>query len=166
MESRAKVSAMMKGKDNNTAESRARGSRKRTGLKRTPETVARLKVARARERDARSAWSKALWEDPAYRAKMATAFRRNPSRLETKMAELLDAAGVDYVSQYPVPGTRYVADFYIPRTNTTVEVDGARWHMARSERDALRDERIRAQGFRVVRLLSPQVETGVELQLV
>ena len=112
------------------------------------------------ERDRRSVWSKELWTKPEYREKMANAFRGRASVLELKMKALLDAAGVDYVHQYPVPETRYVADFYLPRTNTVVEVDGARWHEMRTAYDEARDARITSLGFRVARLSGRKVRTA------
>ncbi len=134
------------------------------GLKRSPETIARIKAHHVRTRERRREKSQALWLDPAYREKMANAFRSTPSALELKMQALLDAAGVDYIFQYPVPGTRYVADFYLPRTNTLVEVDGARWHAMREAYDAARDATITALGYRIVRLAAAQVKPSVEFE--
>ncbi len=151
-----------------TATRRANGVRpippNQKGLKRSPETIARIKAHHVRTKEQRRAKSRALWLDPAYREKMANAFRGTPSALELKMQALLDATGVDYVFQYPVPGMRYVADFYLPRTNTLVEVDGARWHAMRETYDAARDATITALGYRVVRLSAAQVKPSGEFE--
>jgi len=66
--------------------------------------------------------------------------------------------GTKYVFQFPVPETRYVADFYVPGKRLIIEVDGKRWHDMRREYDAARDAKIEALGYKVVRLASSQVE--------
>jgi len=46
--------------------------------------------------------------------------------LETRVAAMFDEQGVNYVQQYRVG--RYLFDFYLPDTNTLVEVHGTFWH--------------------------------------
>jgi len=48
------------------------------------------------------------------------------NKLEDKVAKLFDAEGVYYIQQYRVG--RFLFDFYIPKTNTLVEVHGTFWH--------------------------------------
>jgi len=55
----------------------------------------------------------------------------------------------------------YVADFYAPDARLIVEVDGVA-HDARVERDALRDEWLRGQGFVVVRVTAVDVLKDVD----
>lgn len=133
------------------------------GRKRSSETIERLKAARARDTWAdqyggRSAFSKKLWEDQAYRTKCLAFAKDHPTDIERKLMDLLNAAEVEYVFQYPVEGTRYVTDFYLPRTNTLVEADGERWHAMRRRQDAQRDEELRALGFKTVRLGGRQIQ--------
>jgi len=71
----------------------------------------------------------------------------------------LRPAGVKFRRQHPVGA--YVADFYAPDARLIVEVDGVA-HDARVERDALRDEWLRGQGFVVVRVTAVDVLKDVD----
>lgn len=46
------------------------------------------------------------------------------SRLEVDIAQAIIANGLEYVPHKPVPGTRWVCDFYLPKGSYWVEVDG------------------------------------------
>ena len=145
LEHRAKLSAAHK----------ARGTKPpvcKPGFKKSPEAIAKLVAAKKLDKAKRSAACKAKWLEPEYREKMRNAFRGKPSRLEIGYMAGLDTVGEEYVFQFPVPGTRYIADFYLPARNTIVEVDGKRWHDMRGEYDARRDAAIEEQGFKVVRV--------------
>jgi very-short-patch-repair endonuclease len=67
--------------------------------------------------------------------------------------------GVKFRRQHPVG--RYVADFYAPDVRLIVEVDGLA-HDHRVERDAVRDEWLRGQGFVVVRVAASGVLKDVD----
>jgi very-short-patch-repair endonuclease len=67
--------------------------------------------------------------------------------------------GVKFRRQHPVG--RYVADFYAPDARVIVEVDGLA-HDARVERDAVRDDWLRGQGFVVVRVAAAEVLRDVD----
>ena len=148
----AKVSATMKRLGIRppvpTPETRRKAGLSLRGISYSLETRARMSRA-----------SKEKWARASFRAIMAAACRRRPSSLEVKVMTLLDAAGVDYVFQFPVPETRYIADFYLPQRNTLIEADGSYWHELRAQTDALRDARLSALGYRVVRLRAKRTKT-------
>ncbi|MGQ3066131.1 MAG: endonuclease domain-containing protein, partial [Sphingopyxis sp.] len=59
------------------------------------------------------------------------------------------------------PVGAYVADFYAPDVRLIVEVDGLA-HDFRVERDVVRDEWLRGQGFVVVRVTASDVLKDVD----
>jgi very-short-patch-repair endonuclease len=67
--------------------------------------------------------------------------------------------GVKFRRQHPVG--RFVADFYAPDAKMIIEVDGVA-HDARVERDLVRDEWLRGQGFVVVRVAAVDVLKDVD----
>ena len=95
----------------------------------------------------------------AQRARISTI---RPTSLELQLRNALNAAGVEFVFQFPVPGTSYVADFYLPRTNTILEADGGYWHSRPKSvlHDAKRDAVLARFGYRVVRLGEKQIRAG------
>ena len=50
----------------------------------------------------------------------------NPSKLEYTFASILESLNMNFIHQYHVDGFEY--DFYLPDTNTLIEVDGDYWH--------------------------------------
>ena len=93
--------------------------------------------------------------------KMARGLRRVMSPPEVLLWQRLRLRprGVKFRRQHPVG--RYVADFYAPDARVIVEVDGVA-HDARVERDAVRDEWLRGQGFVVVRVAAVDVLRDVD----
>lgn len=73
---------------------------------------------------------------------------------EAGARKCLEQLGVTFVQEYAVPGWRYPADFYLPDTNTILEIDGVYWHStAKAQRqDARKTLRLQSLGYRVVRL--------------
>jgi very-short-patch-repair endonuclease len=71
----------------------------------------------------------------------------------------LRPGGMKFRRQHPVG--RFVADFYAPDAKMIVEVDGVA-HDARVERDLVRDEWLRGQGFVVVRVAAVDVLKDVD----
>ena len=71
----------------------------------------------------------------------------------------LRPGGVKFRRQHP--GGVYVADFYAAEGRVIVEVDGV-VHDFRVERDGVRDEWLRGQGFVVVRVAAVDVLKDVE----
>ena len=95
----------------------------------------------------------------AHRARIG---RIRPTSIEVQVRNALIAAGVDFVFQFSVPGTPYVADFYVPRTTTILEADGEYWHSRPKDvlHDAKRDAVLARFGYRVVRLGEKQIRAG------
>ena len=70
--------------------------------------------------------------------------------------------GLKFRRQYPIGP--YVCDFYCDEARLAVEVDG-RVHETRAEHDAVRDEYLRAQGVKVVRVSASLVSSDIETVL-
>ncbi|MBN2537591.1 hypothetical protein JXB37_04885 [candidate division WOR-3 bacterium] len=89
----------------------------------TPRDIARLRAERRREVD------RAIARKRAEQVSAGTRVTRVPgrafNRLESKLARLLDSAGVDYQWQFRVG--RFVYDFLLPGQRL-VEVHGTYWH--------------------------------------
>lgn len=49
---------------------------------------------------------------------------------------------------------RYRIDFFLPESSTILEVDAPYWHEPDAEKDQLRDDWMRSQGFHVIRILT------------
>lgn len=83
-----------------------------------------------------------------------------PTSIEVAVRAVLDALGEDYIYQYRVGS--YVVDFYLPHRNMFLEADGAYWHglPKAAARDKIRDARLRALGYKVVRLTETAIKTN------
>ena len=150
-DARAKMSAVAVRRYQNPDE-RAKTSAATTGRKMPPCTP-----------EWRAHLSTALKTSPRAQAHRARLGRVSPTRIEIQLKNALDAAGVEYVFQFPVPGTPYTADFYLPLRNTILEADGEYWHSRPQTRikDARRDAIMSALGYRVVRLGEHQIHAIV-----
>jgi len=112
-----------------------------------------------------SAQNRRRFADPAtcvspahQRSVVRRELRRPRGPLDLVVEALLAAAGEAYEREWPVPGTGYVADFYVERLGTVFECDG--WAHSRHERrarDMIRDDFLRELGYEVVRLTRPVV---------
>ncbi len=93
--------------------------------------------------------------------KQARGLRRVMSPPEVLLWQRLRGrpGGVKFRRQHPVGA--YVADFYAPDAQVIVEVDGLA-HDGRVERDAVRDDWLRGQGFVVVRVAAADVLRDVD----
>src|SRR3989304_980259 len=75
--------------------------------------------------------------------------------------------GVQFYRQKP-PG-KFIVDFYAPKANLVVEVDGSQHGVAdHAERDAEREEHLRARGLHVIRFSNVQVlrEIGAVMEAI
>jgi G:T-mismatch repair DNA endonuclease (very short patch repair protein) len=122
--------------------------------------------------------SKERWKNPMFRAKMELIYssqknkelqrigalrsiqvlknkRFHNTKPELEMQKILDEIGVTYIHPYPVWNIehKYPADFYIPETNTILEVDGKHWHNYPngSEIDKIRNLELIEKGYKVLR---------------
>lgn len=86
------------------------------------------KIAEATSKSQLARWAAIPLEE---RRRVTLAGRRasqlaNASSLETQVAGLLDALGIEYTPQYQVGMTH--VDFYVPSRNLLIEVNGCWWH--------------------------------------
>ena len=80
------------------------------------------------------------------------------TRAETKLWYEIrrDRTGVRFYRQRAMLG--YVVDFYAPRARLVIEVDGGQhFDPESSEKDRIRDERLLAKGYRVLRFANDEV---------
>ncbi len=75
-----------------------------------------------------------------------------PTVPELRTADALNALSITFEREAHIKGTNYHCDFLLPDHRTVVEVDHPYWHSETAKRDAMKDQRIRALGFRVVRI--------------
>ncbi len=77
------------------------------------------------------------------------------TRPEREMKIILNELDIDYKHNYPVRNIlhSYCADFYIPSTNTIIEVDGKFFHNypCGTEKDKIRNTELKEAGFNVLR---------------
>jgi G:T-mismatch repair DNA endonuclease (very short patch repair protein) len=136
------------------------------------------KTTTASSRIKNSLDSKKRWENPMYRARMEIIHssqrmkelhrigalrsirsiknkRFHNTKPELEMQKILDEIGIIYIHPYPVWNIehKYPADFYIPQTNTILEVDGKYWHKypIGLEIDKIRNSELMEKGYKVVR---------------
>ena len=63
--------------------------------------------------------------------KSFSAIKHSNTQPELKFRDLLDFNDIEYIPQYPVPwkrGWKKWFDFYIPKYNLLIEIDGIYWH--------------------------------------
>lgn len=120
-----------------------------------PPTKSKLtKEAQRKRRDSFNSFMKGTAR------KNAKEMRREPSALEQKMQEFLDAHGINYEFQkiLYIPGDKgyirkyYIADFYIPHKFIIIETDG-KFHDSQEDLDTKRTEDIERyyKNYKVVR---------------
>jgi SPP1 gp7 family putative phage head morphogenesis protein len=107
---------------------------------------------------ARISLVKTLEKNPELRINMRMAqFRKSnrKTRIEQKMADLLDKIGVDYTFQHPI--LRYNVDFAIPSLRIVIECDGEYWHRDKKS-DLIRQRRIEKEGWFVLRYSDKKID--------
>lgn len=86
------------------------------------------------------------------------------SRLETTpekiMREFLDKVGVEYKQEYKIG--KYWADFYLPKHNAVIEVDGDYWHSLPKvkEKDTRKDKYLKSKGINVMHIKECELKTS------
>ena len=88
------------------------------------------------------------------KAAFAAYLRDNQTPSERMMARVLCHLGIEAEPQVPILG--YIADFYDASTRTVIEVDGS-IHDDQRAADAVRNEHMRAAGYRVYRVTNDEV---------
>lgn len=100
----------------------------------------------------------------ALRTRMQLAYGRDginasksPTKPEMKMREALTTLGIQFFAEYPF--FWYSVDFFLPRLNVALEVDGVYWHTQKYQvdHDARRDRYIIAKGIKVVRITDVEI---------
>lgn len=82
---------------------------------------------------------------------------RQPTRIEIILCDTLEAMGISYIAQYPIPSAHTVPDAFVPALKLAIYADGAYWHSLTKakHRDALANRRLKEQGYQVLRLPEP-----------
>lgn len=95
---------------------------------------------------------------------LARQFRREPTAAEAALWQQLRGgrlSGLKFRRQHPLPGC--IADFCCPERKLVIEVDGD-IHLVpeNAGSDALRDERLRADGFTILRISNVQIHNDLQ----
>lgn len=86
----------------------------------------------------------------------------SPTSIEVAMYAALDALGVEYVAQHPIPEARTAPDAYVPGLRLALYADGAYWH-GRPEamaRDRRQEALLVAHGYTFARLSEADLRTN------
>jgi very-short-patch-repair endonuclease len=94
----------------------------------------------------------------------------NATKWELKIKKMLDVLGAEYIFQHPIICNKkklYILDFYFPKTNIALEIDGAQYHTTpeQKKKDNLRTRRLKKEGIIVRRLTNRQVNYYTERSL-
>ncbi|MFH1068068.1 MAG: DUF559 domain-containing protein [Candidatus Glassbacteria bacterium] len=93
---------------------------------------------------------------------LARQLRKNSTLAEIVLWEHLknnQMCGYDFHRQKPID--EFIVDFYCPKLRLIIEIDGVT-HNAKLAKDALRQERLEALGFTVLRFLEQEVRMNLE----
>lgn len=93
---------------------------------------------------------------------------RNRSGLELKGRELLESLGLRYeksfIEQVPILD-QYCVDVYFPRRKLVIQWDGDYWHRNSKKRDSLQKRRLRAVGYKVLRVKESEFKDYEKVKL-
>jgi very-short-patch-repair endonuclease len=115
---------------------------------------------------------KKYWGDPIHREEqrhrrveyMTNHLKQKKTKLETKFEKLLQTIfDTEYITQHPVNGYNY--DFYLPKYNVLIEVDGDYWHCNESigiyptsksqlhtlQHDKIKNQNAKDLGYKLIR---------------
>ena len=67
--------------------------------------------------------------------------------------------GYDFHRQKPID--EYIVDFFCPKLNLVIEIDGET-HSGKAEQDRVREDKLAALGFYLVRFLDNEVRQNIE----
>ena len=85
---------------------------------------------------------------------------KGPTSIEQRVEQSLKELSIEYIDEHPMG--RYHIDFFLPRHDTCLEVDGDYWHSIATtiERDARRDRHLRNRGYRVIRISESDINAA------
>jgi very-short-patch-repair endonuclease len=89
--------------------------------------------------------------------------KTSSTSIEIKMANELNARGIEYTEQY-VLGDKFRLDFFLPEYNIVIECDGNYWHTlpATIARDKRKNAYVKACGFSMYRFWESEINRDVE----
>lgn len=84
------------------------------------------------------------------------------SKLEIKVEKLILKANLHYIKQWKYE--MGIADFFLPKQNIVLEVDGSYWHSLpkRIEKDKLHNEFLKSKGYTVIRIPEADIVNNIE----
>ena len=130
-----------------TDEMRKNYSINRTGIKHSTETIEKLRAIQTQR----------LKDNPSLHPNRLCA-GINESYPEKMVREYFESMGyvngIDFIQQFEYNG--YYIDFYIPKNNICIEVDGEYWHDRTNKKEIKRENEIK-QKFKLHRLLAKKV---------
>lgn len=77
-----------------------------------------------------------------------------PSSLEISISNVLTKMGVEFSTEYIIPGSRWRYDFYVSKHNLLIECDGIYWHSFPEQkvRDADKTQLATENGYKLLRI--------------
>jgi very-short-patch-repair endonuclease len=115
-----------------------------------------------------SAITKNQWKNDGSRKRLleGLANSQQGSSLEEAVVVMLDSLQIEYTRQIPI--SRCIVDFYLPKINGVLHVDGAYWHQRNKKqivRDKNMDRMLRDMGYKVFRLRESVILKEKELAI-
>lgn len=96
--------------------------------------------------------------------RIAEKFKRkgyHNTKPELKMVEILNKLNIQFIHPFPVWDIEHCfpADFFIPKSNTILEVDGIYWHNLEhmKEKDKIRTDEMKRAGYNVLRFWENEI---------
>lgn len=142
----------------------------------TPEALEKRSEGLKRAH-ARGCWDHVYTEEHAQKISMGVraawergdydGIYKNPSSIELLVADYLDSINIEYIQQFRPEGTIKPFDFYFPRVNCLLEVQGDYWHNlpgARA-RDKIKADGAIALGYIVREIWEHEIHNNLEENL-
>jgi very-short-patch-repair endonuclease len=87
------------------------------------------------------------------------------SQIHKQVANALDMLGIEHITEYRIPGTRWHYDECIPSATLLVEIDGVFWHHSDwavergvPQRDKMKTELAQCLGYNLIRFTDMEIE--------
>lgn len=92
-----------------------------------------------------------------FRLNCAKKLNKRPTKSELQVIEILKGFGIEYIQNYLIK--RYIVDFYLPKFNMILEIDGG-YHNKPKQRtkDLIRDSWFWRYGYKAYRFKNEEID--------
>jgi len=110
--------------------------------------------------------SKAHYEKIGLKGLMAQQNSKEPTSIEIKLYEELEARHLSFEAQKLING-KFLVDAYIPKLNLVIEVDGDYWHSLDRvvKKDKAENAYLKKCGYDMIRLSELEINSGVFINI-